>query len=269
LARGNSASSRPIIVGRLVLLLAALAAVAASFVLTRKHDRAAARSDVTERYICPMHPEVTSPTASECPICRMALERIGTAKHVAAPPVTDLAKQREFTKEARAPGWVAAERVVEAVFERADLVGLEPDDRALFFRAAAPTMGVDVRLVADPPVAWDASTSKARFVVGPSTRALEPGETGWVTLAPKLRNFLVVPSSAVLQSPRGPYVLAAATERGPFVSRSVEVGKVLYGVAVVLSGLREGERVVAGDAFFWAAQQRLEGQAGGTSPVTP
>ena len=156
----------------------------------------------------------------------MALERIGAAKPVAAPPVTDVAKQRVFTKEARAPGWVAADRVVEAVFEKADLVGLEPGDRALFFRAAAPTTGIDVRPAADPPVAWDASTAKARFVVGPSARALEPGETGWVTLAPKSRGLLVVPSSAVLQSPRGPYVLAAATERGPFVSRPVEVGKV-------------------------------------------
>jgi len=61
----------------------------------------------------------------------------------------------------------------------------------------------------------------------------------------------------------------AATERGPFVSRPVEVGKVFYGVAAVLSGLREGERVVVTDAFFWAAQQRLDGQAGGTSPVMP
>ena len=199
----------------------------------------------------------------------MALERIDAAKPLAAPPVTDVAKQRVFTKSARAPGWVAPDRVVEAVFEKADLVGLEPDDWGLFFRAAAPTTGIDVRLVADPPVAWDASTSKARFVVGASARALEPGDTGWVTLAPRSRGLLVVPSSAVLQSPRGPYVLAAATERGPFASRPVEIGKVLYGVAVVLSGLREGERVVAGDAFFWDAQQRLEGQAGGTSLVMP
>jgi hypothetical protein len=262
LARGHSASSRPIIVGRLVLLLAALAAVVASLALTRKHDRAAVSSNATEHYACPMHPEVSSPAPSACPICRMALERIGAGKPVAAPPVTDVARQRVFTKAARAPGWVAADRVVQAVLERADLVGLAPDERALFFRAAAPSTGIEVSLAADPPVAWDASTSKVRFLVSPSVRALEPGETGWITLAPKSRSLLVVPSSAVLQSPGGPYVLAAATERGPFVSRPVEVGKVLYGVAAVMSGLREGERVVAGDAFFWAAQQRLQGQAG-------
>ena len=200
----------------------------------------------------------------------MALERIGVAKSLAAPPVTDIAKQRVFTKEARAPGWVAPDRVVEAVFEKADLVDLEPEDRGQFFRAAAPTTGIEVSLAPGAPVAWDASTSKARFLVSASAaRALEPGETGWITLAPKSRGLLVVPSSAVLQSPRGPYVLAAATERGPFVSRPVEVGKVFYGVAAVLSGLREGERVVVTDAFFWAAQQGLDGQAGGTSPVMP
>jgi len=250
-------------------LFAALAAVVSSFALTRKHDRAAVSRNATERYACPMHPEVTSPTASACPICRMALERGGAAKPVAAPAITDVAKQRVFTKAARAPGWVAPDRVVEAVFEKADLAGLAPDDRALFFRAAAPTTGIEVSLAAEAPVAWDASTAKARFLVSPSTRAPEPGESGWITLAPKERSLLVVPSSAVLQSPRGPYVLAAATERGPFVSRPVEIGKVLYGVAAVLSGLREGERVVVTDAFFWDAQQRLEGQAGGTSPVTP
>jgi hypothetical protein len=250
-------------------LFAALAAVVASFALTRKHDRAATSSSATDSYACPMHPEVTSPTASQCPICRMALERIGAGKPVAAPVVTDVVKQRVFIKEARAPGWVAADRVVEAVFERADLVGLEPGDRGQFFRAATPTTGIEVSLAPAAPVAWDGSTSKARFVVGPSVGTLTPGETGWITLAPKKRALLVVPSSAVLQSPRGPYVLAAATERGPFVSRPVEIGKVLYGVAAVLSGLREGERVVVTDAFFWAAQRQLEGQAGGPSPVTP
>ena len=87
-------------------------------------------------------------------------------------------------------------------------------------------------------------------------RAGDAGETGWVVIAPITRDVLVVPSNAVLPSTEGPYVLVASA-RDSFQPRAIQVGKILDGVAIVLSGLREGDRVVVGDAFFVDAGRRL------------
>jgi multidrug efflux pump subunit AcrA (membrane-fusion protein) len=80
---------------------------------------------------------------------------------------------------------------------------------------------------------------------------------GWVELAARPRKLLVVPSSAVLYSPEGPYVLAAGADGRTFSTRRVEIGRVSRGLAVVLSGLREGEPIVVGSTFSWDAERRL------------
>jgi hypothetical protein len=73
-----------------------------------------------------------------------------------------------------------------------------------------------------------------------------------------LRNDLVVPDSAVLDSPDGPYVLVVSDDRRTLIKRHIEIGTVLYGYAAVVAGLRENE-YVAGKAFFLDAERRLRG----------
>jgi hypothetical protein len=79
----------------------------------------------------------------------------------------------------------------------------------------------------------------------------------------------------VLYSASGPYVLAASDPGDAFTKRAIQVGRILdsgyvgeragneQGATVILSGLQEGERVIAGYTFFVDAERRLR-QASGT-----
>lgn len=273
-----------VLAGRLLLVLLAAGAVVLAILLGRGQDRAAASSrelagSSQERYVCPMHPEVASPAPGECPICHMALERVSQPRDGSAslslPELENLpnyqlvasVRRRVFAQEVRAPAWVEAGGLVAAVLYRNELEGLSPRQRALFFRAAAPTDGIDVRLAADPPAEWDPSTSRVRFRRDPGGPAPGPGEVGWVTLPARPRELLVVPSPAVLYSSEGPYVLTVLADGHTFTRRPVQLGRTSRGFAVVLGGLRDQEQVVVGNAFFLEAERRLRSEAGETAGV--
>src|SRR4029077_20541603 len=87
---------------------------------------------------------------------------------------------------------------------------------------------------------------------------LQPGQVGWLEMAPRPRQVLTVPVSAVVQSPEGPYVLASLGGF-KFEKRPIEIGETFLkeGFAVVLSGLHVNERVVARATFFLDAERRL------------
>ena len=268
----RSRGSSLIIAARLLLLLLAAGAVVSAFLLARGHDRT--NSSAQGRYVCPMHPEVTSAIPAQCPICSMALERVDRAPAAAAASyslpeldrlpnhtlVTANPERRVFAQEMRVPAWVEATGLVGALLYNDEMTDLSPGDRALFFRAVTPAVGYDVRLAADPPAAWDRSTSRVRFHT--SAAALRPGEVGWLTLPARSRDVLVIPLTAVVNSPRGPYVLVASADGNTFTKRPVQIGRTVRGFVVVVGGVREQDRVVVGNTFFLDAERRLQPEGG-------
>jgi len=281
-------SSTLLLASRLALLVAAAAAVVIAFASTRGADKnAGARaSSSAVRYTCAMHPQVTSPTPGECPICRMALERVRSAAASADARAADSApfrasydvmwaRQRPAPREMRAPAHVDADvggdRAVVALFYNDEVAALEADERGVFSASGAPGSSWPVRVTGEPPTRWDESTSAVRLAVVTGSRGAAPaaGTVGWVKLAPRARKTLVVPDSALLQSSTGPYVLTLAADRRAATRRSVDIGRTLYGFTSIVSGLGDGERIAVMDTFFVDAERRLGVAASGGGHSSP
>jgi len=218
-----------------------------------------------------MHPEVTSEEPGTCPICHMELEaaeRAGNGgqsegralENLARHDVYDTARMRPIpieVREWRGAAWMDDGGRIDAVFYDDQIDAMGEGAEGVFSAANAPDVKIAVRRSAEAPVRWDRATSRVQFEM------LKGGEVaakavGWVEVARKEHQALMVPSSAVLRSPQGPYVLMAG-EEGAFEKRPIEIGEIFAkaGLAVVRSGLRADERVVSHAAFFIDAERRM------------
>jgi len=251
------------------------------FSLSQRREQAAAK--LNERFVCPMHPQIIARTPGACPICGMKLEPMpdpssSPTSVFATPGSIEAVRSRVLSGPVRAPAWVGADGSITAVFYKEDFLRVAPAQAALFFLSDAPAAGLDARLLDEPPQPWDGSTLRVRFRLGsirgwrttPAriTQAKRSAtDVGWIEITPKPRAFPVVPWSAVLYSAGGPYVPVASKKGGhAFTQQAVEIGKTIDERAehgrvhpdeiVVLSGVTEGERILAGKAFFSDVERR-------------
>jgi multidrug efflux pump subunit AcrA (membrane-fusion protein) len=144
-----------------------------------------------------------------------------------------------------------------AQFHKGEVAALRSGAHGTFVPTDPGRPSLEVVVVQPVPEA-DGRFVKARFRAEPADSSLPPGSVGWVELGPCTLDVLVVDQEAILQSPAGPFVLIPSADGRTFDRRSIEVGRVGDGVGVIVSGLAEGERVVAVDAFFVDAEGRTQ-----------
>jgi hypothetical protein len=282
------ASQVLILAVRVLLVLGALGAVVAGFSVANRSTPSAGTSPGPATYLCPMHPEVVATSPIDCPICRMRLEPAkppsSPKTEIAAPPAgpdkerataftlpnkaefrrfdaTSRVKIHPMSLEMRVPGSAETDELGSALFYRDESALLEPGEIGLFSpatRATSDPHGIEVRVSEDQPARWDERTALVRFVA--KKGALRPGETGSVKFPTRIRNGLVVRASAVVESPDGPHVFVTSEDRRTLTRRRVEIGNVIYGLAAIVSGLREDEYVASKFAFLLDVERRaLEG----------
>ena len=252
---------RLVVAGRIVLLALAAALAVSGFALYLRKPVAGSQ----RLYACSMHPQITAARPSDCPICGMALVemRAGAAPHpFEVPPprqqgAVETVRRRVLSLEVRAPASAGGNAIVRAILAADEVATLDPGAAGFFVPAATPQAPVRVRRTGSRPEPVDASSSSVEFRLDDGS-AVASGTAGWVELGATPRPVLVVPSSAVLQAPDGACVLASADGR-TFARRRVEVGKIVFGLATVTFGLREGEQVATRSAFFLDAEERLAG----------
>jgi len=280
--RSTARSTALVVVLRIALVAVAAGAVVAALVVSHGGAGSTAR-----RYVCPMHGEVSSPRPGDCPICGMALEPVdpagpaGRAALPAAPStggdaiaLTALraspesatllrfsvaqARRNVNPGEVFAPAIAGAGGAITARLYRDELATLADDERAEFVPAAAPAAPIAVRRDTVAP-AVHATLADVEFRVEAGGAAPPaPGEIGWIKLAYRSRDMLVVRSSAIIQSADGPYVLVFSSQSGTVSRRKIEVGKDFMGMTAILAGVRDKEFVIMANAFSFDAERRLQ-----------
>jgi Cu(I)/Ag(I) efflux system membrane fusion protein len=103
-------------------------------------------------------------------------------------------------------------------------------------------------------------TVKARLALANPGLALRPGMFAEVSLASASRKVLTIPTEAVIQT--GTRVVVIVLEGERFRAATVQTGAERSGRTEVISGLKEGEKVVASGQFLIDSEASLRGTLG-------
>jgi hypothetical protein len=182
------------------------------------------------------------------------------------------ARRNVYPGDVFAPAIVEPGGAITARLYRDELATLADHERAVFVPSAAPGDELAVVRAVTPPPVIHAALADVAFVVAPGAApgaapgvapgapaaAPPPGQVGWIRLAHRTRDVLVVRASSVIQSSDGPYVLVFSSQAGTLARRKVEVGKEFLGMTAIVGGLRDKEFVIMANAFSFDAERRLQ-----------
>lgn len=118
-----------------------------------------------------------------------------------------------------------------------------------------------------PTVAQDTRTVRVRVELSNPDLAIRPGMHGDVEIATEAAEALVVPAEALVDTGIVQYVFVASSG-GRFEPRRVRVGLSQGESVQILTGLREGERVVTTANFLIDSESRLAAAIAGLSSET-
>ena len=136
-------------------------------------------------------------------------------------------------------------------------------------RASDPGRRIPGRIGFVPPTIAEATrTARVRIEVPNADGGLRPGEYATVRIASDLGPQIVVGVDAVLDTGTRQLTFVETGE-GRFEPREISLGARSGGEAVVLAGLREGERVVDGATFLVDSESRLRSTIRGPAPASP
>jgi hypothetical protein len=157
----------------------------------------------------------------------------------------------------RAAAWVEGSGRIIARIGARQAADLAPGARGQFV-PVGEAVPLEVRVIdVAPPARAEAGTT-ARLELVSRSRRLRPMQTGWVELAAPDRAVLAIPANAVLDSPEGPFVFAGVPRSRVFNRRPVELGAVARGIAVIESGLAEGEQILITGAFMLEVERQRQ-----------
>lgn len=231
-------------------------------------DRAAASSAARRRL------ELMGVPAEE--IARLGRDRTAATRLVLRSPATGTVLERQVVEgqyvTADVPLMTLAElsRVwVLADLYEMDLGRIHVGASASFTADALPTRHYAGRVeFVSPTVDNQTRTVKVRVPVANPDGALRPGMYGRVRVLGRGAATLVVPSEAVIQAGTHDYVFLARNG-GHFEPRLVHPGAQIGAFLQILSGVAEGDTVVASASFLVDSESRLEAAISGMGAGAP
>lgn len=155
---------------------------------------------------------------------------------------------------------------VEADVYEAEIALIKPGQRAAVTLDAYPgerLFGQTVFIY--PYVAENTRTVKVRFAFDNGRGRLKPGMYANVELHAPMGVGLTIPADAVLDSGTRQLVFVAQGD-GYFEPRDVKVGQRLGDRVQILEGLKDGEQVATGAAFFLDSESQLRASVQGFEP---
>ncbi len=145
---------------------------------------------------------------------------------------------------------------VDAALSENDLARVHDGDNARVMMGGETTAYMAKIEHIHPTIAEETRTGIARLVVENPGEKLKPGGYASVEFSVEASERLAVPSAAVLRSAGGDHLIVALGE-GKFQAREVRVGISSGGRTEILSGLKEGEEVVANGQFLLDSESNL------------